>query len=165
MVGKNIISMPVQTLVVKDGNLISGNLNYIDYDYDNFHVLLDRQYNLEIQHPITFFTFKLYIILYWNWNWYILGIPTITCDKQFHFDSRFKMNILYDSYDSHGNLLQYHKNNDINVSYIWVTITLTRLQKLKMQLQMKYISTVSKIIQMKTTLLSRIVEIIRTRWQ
>ena len=27
--------------------------------------------------------------------------------------------IVYDAYDSYGNLLQYHKTNDINVSYIW----------------------------------------------
>jgi hypothetical protein len=35
------------------------------------------------------------------------------------YDARYTDQIIFDSYDSKGNILQQHKNNDINHSYIW----------------------------------------------
>jgi len=37
----------------------------------------------------------------------------------FHIADEYRPVINYDEYDDHGNLLQYHKENDIDVSFIW----------------------------------------------
>ena len=34
-------------------------------------------------------------------------------------DSRYKQKMIFDTYDSYGNMLQQHKANDVNHSYIW----------------------------------------------
>lgn len=44
---------------------------------------------------------------------------TFFWQNNFKKDSRLKRQLSFDNYDSYGNLLQYHKENDIPVSYIW----------------------------------------------
>ena len=114
MISNNILNIPIESFTAKDGNIIGGQLNTFRYDYDNSIVLPDNQYKLYIQSPLNYANFTQSYIERQSILW-----GSTTCDKLFHLDSRYQPVISYDSYDSQGDLLQYHKTNDINTSYIW----------------------------------------------
>jgi len=114
MVGKNVLNTPVETITTKDGKILDCKLNTFRYDYDNSIILPDNQYEIYLQTPLAG---EDYTPSYIERESILLNI--ITCDKQFHFDSRFKPLVTFDSYDSQGNLLQFHPTNGINTSYIW----------------------------------------------
>ena len=117
MINKNLINIPVETFTVRDGSIIDGVLNLYRYDYDNGLVLLDNQLKMDLRTPLAWSSYTQSYIE--NYRVTILGIPTITCDKLFHYDSRYSLRKIYDQYDNKGNLLQSHEINNTNTSYIW----------------------------------------------
>lgn len=119
MADRNIINNPIETISKKNGRVINGILNlYKEVETDNrVNINLYKTLNLEINTPIidiqpsSFNSFQ--------YEYKILSIPfTKTC-YSFDFDERYHVITNYDKYDSSGNLLQLHKENGINVSYIW----------------------------------------------
>jgi YD repeat-containing protein len=95
----HIINKPVEQYTTVNGNVTQGVLNTYKTGADLG--LNDITYRLEASAPLTSGQFSPS-----NYN------------GGFSIYSYYKPDIIYDKYDK-GNLVQYHKANDINVSYIW----------------------------------------------
>ncbi len=95
----NIINKPVEQYTIVNGNVTEGVLNTYKTGADLG--LNDVTYRLETTTPLNSGQFS----------------PS-NYQGGFSINSYYKPEIIYDKYDK-GNLLQYHKANDINVSYIW----------------------------------------------
>ena len=110
---RNIIGMPIETFKKKGDNIISGEIIKFDvFPYsencgsitsDNL-ILPSQKYNLEITTPIPSSSFS---------QSRAIGLSS------FSMDSRYNSKIVYDNYDSYGNILQFHKINGPSTSYIW----------------------------------------------
>ncbi len=95
----NIINKPVEQYTIVDNKVTRGILNTYKTGADLG--LNDITYRLETTTPLSFSSF----------------FPS-NYQGGFSINSYYKPDIVYDKYDK-GNLIQYHKANDINVSYIW----------------------------------------------
>lgn len=113
MVNKNILNVPIETLTYVDGKIVSG--TFTDYDAfpyeqnlnditDNHQILPKKIYNLETSSPIAAADFT---------------ESTISSASIIQKDTRYQLTYNFDAYNSNGTLLQSHKENGVNVSYIW----------------------------------------------
>ncbi len=100
----NHIIKPIEVYTTKsDAGVISGKINiYKNFQTIDSYDLIEpwEIYTLETSTPLADYA------------------PTFI-DAAFHMDNRYKLNMTYDNYDTYGNLLQYHKENDIPTSFIW----------------------------------------------
>ncbi|MNF97655.1 RHS Repeat protein [compost metagenome] len=104
MVDKNMINYPVETVVSIDNKVISSDV--VDFQeksagYKSVIVpaILKK---LESISPLSDYVFG-----------------KIDWQGSFVLDSRIKSKIIYDSYDSAGNLTMYHKTNGIYITTLW----------------------------------------------
>ncbi len=120
---KHMISTPIETIQYESdangGNIkvLRGNIRtYRDFDD---HILLNSTYQLETSDPIPKSSFTLS-------NYQEPGIfPPDQGDPQDfaigQWDQHYSPNplVTIDEYDNYSNILQYHKENDINVTILW----------------------------------------------
>lgn len=106
------IHTPIEILQWKNDRLINGRIFH--YKTANSGALYPmvfpaKEYSLNLMNSINDYEYAKLISqgLMPNKTW------------QYTFDDRYKLITIFDSYDSDGNLLQYHNENDINISYIW----------------------------------------------
>ncbi len=95
----NIINKPVEQYTNKNGNVIKGTIT--EYNTGDEIGLPDMIYNLESDQPIASSSF----------------VPSN--QNGYSPSTYYKPLVRFDSYSSSGNLLQYHKENGNNISYVW----------------------------------------------
>jgi YD repeat-containing protein len=101
MIGKNILTPPIQVLEKKDGNITGG--SYATYEeLLSGAIVPEKVYNIETTVPLASF-----------------ADPYVNNGGALIITEKYKEKVYYNSYDNLGNLLEYHKKDDISVSYIW----------------------------------------------
>ena len=114
MVNKNILNTPIETLKFVDGKIVSGTFTYYDAfpfvqnldDLSDSHQILPKKiYNLETSAPIADADFTKST----------LSSGGTIIQK----DSRYEPTYNFDAYNLKGAPLQSHKENDVDVSYLW----------------------------------------------
>jgi hypothetical protein len=114
LVDNNIVNVPIEkvTAIEKNGStsITSGIINTYK---DNNLGQIDQVMQLETNSPIAKSGFQ--------FSSKTPGtLPTESTSKNsFSPDQRYKSKILFDSYDSKGNIQQIHKDGDINTVYLW----------------------------------------------
>ena len=104
---KNIINIPIEeiTLEYDDVNgsykILFANLK--KFSYKNDRIFLKQEYKLANPGATYDETF----------------LSKINDIDNFEHNSNYDLKLIYDEYDEHGNLVQYHKKNDVDVVFIW----------------------------------------------
>lgn len=115
----NNINSPVELITLtKEGaneKVIDGKLNLYKVEnpsdpVDDWSINTSSIEQLEIHLPVDY-----------NPNTFDSRISTNdpVFDYVFEYNSNYEPTIIFDDYDNYGNILQYHKENDIPISYIW----------------------------------------------
>lgn len=103
--GNHMLNYPIEIVKYNNNKVIEATVNtYIGHPASSDNINLYQTYKLETASPITDYT-----------NAYFNPIP----DWPITIDTRSKILTTFDNYDSYGNLLQYHNEDDINTSFIW----------------------------------------------
>ena len=99
---KHIIANPIETIKDVNGNIVEGTIVEYDLNQTAQLCLPYKVFNIETNSPISSFTESY-----------------LSDDFDFIKDESYKLNAIIDQYDVNGNILQYHKLNGNNTSYIW----------------------------------------------
>lgn len=109
---RNIINNPIEEINYKNSKVTSATLNAYKWDSDREMVLPYYTANLKITEPLAegdgtnlFTPSEIKKISFGNWD--------------FLKDNHYTTDLGYNKFDDYGNLLQYHKINDVNESFIW----------------------------------------------
>ncbi len=106
MIGKNIISKPIQIVEKKNGNIIGA--DYSKFLTQNNLTLPSTTYSVEISSPIS--SLQTPVTPYISSTGLFVKSPSFnSTNEQTYFDT----------YDNTGNILQFHKKNDSPASYLW----------------------------------------------
>jgi YD repeat-containing protein len=98
----HLIKEPIEILQEINGNVTKGKIIKYDLSKTNNLPVPYQVWETRNSLPITGFNPS-----YFDSN------------NNFIIDEDYFLNVTYDKYDTYGNLLQYHKTDDIPVSYIW----------------------------------------------
>jgi len=103
MILYNIINTPVEATNYKSDKVIGSQLTLFNCNSSGFKTI-DRTLRWESNIPYSdSFT----------------STTNAAYPYKFVYNANYKDYVVYDQYDSHGNLLQYHKTDGINVSILW----------------------------------------------
>jgi YD repeat-containing protein len=109
---KNLYSYPLQKLSWKNDRLIDGEI--FEYKEQNDIVTLHKKYKLQYDPNESLYKDDL------NYHMRDGDLIFEEINDTYHPKNQyFKPDVIFDQYDSRGNLLQYHNANDIPISYIW----------------------------------------------
>jgi YD repeat-containing protein len=106
MNAKNMISDPIETITYRDNKVIASEVkSFKEFPLYSGKVFPSIRFGFESKNPIVSTSYVLSTVN--NPHAPIL------------MDSNLKPKIFFDNYDNYGNLLQFHKVNDINTSNVW----------------------------------------------
>ncbi len=112
MKSRNMITTPIEIINYKNSKVIDATLKAYKWDSDREMVLPYYTANLKITEPLAegdgtnlFTPSEIKKIGFANWD--------------FLKDNHYTTDVVYNKFDDFGNLLQYHKTNDNNQSFIW----------------------------------------------
>jgi len=110
---RNIVNTPIEEITAVEGNkvtqIISGKL--CKFQNNNLG-LIDEILRLEFDSLVTLRNFK------FSWNSFG-NVNPFQSTSIFSPDKRYQTEIKFDCYDNSGNILQIHKNDNKNISFIW----------------------------------------------
>jgi YD repeat-containing protein len=106
MMDKHIHNVPIESVVKKNGNVMSADLNtfkVISPMPDENFIVADAKYNLYTSTPIGSGGFTKYRVY----------------TSSTHKDAGYEADVMMDHYNLQGKLIQYHQENDADISYIY----------------------------------------------
>ena len=101
MVSKNMLNYPIEIITEVDNSIVGAQVNL--YSEFNNSIQLSKTEELEVESSLQ------------ESKYQEIAIEDNILVK----DENFHKATVYDKYDEQGNLLQYHKKNNINVCYYW----------------------------------------------
>jgi len=113
MKNNRLIGYPIEKVDYLDNgssqNILSGSINQYKTGGKG---LIDSQWNIVNSSPLNLSSYK-----FSNRSTGIL--PTLGSPTSFLPDNKYAIKLTYDKYDTKGNILQYHKSDDINTAFLW----------------------------------------------
>lgn len=99
----NYIVMPIEVTKWRNNMVVGGNLSKFNETLTGNYFLPSEKLSLKLSGPSNSFT------------------PTATPDggSPFIYDSHYTTDVFIDKYDIYGNIMQYHKPDNVNVSFMW----------------------------------------------
>lgn len=104
MIADNNIRAPIEVVKKLDGEVVTGEL-LVPKVENGFSVVGSKQRLVDITSDYQYSAGAV--------------VNTSVVPYSFEVDSNYEPAIFFDSYDTQGNLLQYHSEDDVNVSFLW----------------------------------------------